>query len=205
MVKRTFSFAKKYLIMSFIIVIAIANLAFADNEKITTFVDNISKNVINIISNKNTDDAKKEQLLKDTFNENVDVEWIAKFVLGSYWRDASNEQKKRYVNLYRQYLQNSYVPKFKNYTNQKIEINKVSKEDKDEYLVSTTIKSQDNFVKVDYRIRDIGNQKYFIFDVVAEGISLIISQRSDFASILSNGGIEELNKRLESKVSKSSK
>jgi phospholipid transport system substrate-binding protein len=143
----------------------------------------------------------KEQQLSKLFDESVNTEWIAQFVMGKYWNDASEAQKTMYLQLHKQFLLNNYIPKFKEYSNEKVIFKNFFDEDNDEYLVETQIiKSDGTAIKVDYRVRKTSENKYQIFDVIAEGVSLITTQRSEFASILSRKGVDYLIKKLKAKV-----
>ena len=71
-----------------------------------------------------------------------------------------------------------------------------------EYLVKTEIKSENNkSFRIDYKIRKESDGSYKIFDIIAEGISMITTQRSEFGSILSRNNISFLIEKLEAKVS----
>lgn len=164
------------------------------------FVTSISKKAITVIGSSESTE-EKEKNLSAIFDDVVDVHWISKFVLGKYWRESSEAERKQYEVAYAKYLHDSYVPKFKSYTNQEVKIDHVQQEGKDEFLVRTEIvdpsksAGQGAVFKVDYRIRE-ENGKYKVFDIIAEGISLISTQRSDFSSILSRGGIASLTEKL---------
>ncbi len=148
---------------------------------------------------------------------------MARFVIGSHWREFSDIQKKQYLSIYKKFLVDSYVPKFKSYNNQKIIIEKIVGRDKGIYVVRTDIVSEDGTsYKVDYYIRETKTlledryqisgypprYKYLhkIYDIVAEGISLITTERSDFAATLSQGGVDSFLARLKNQdVSRSDK
>lgn len=147
-----------------------------------------------------TSPAQKEDELSALFNSVVDVDWMARFVIGRYWNTATPEEQKKYASLYQKFLTQSYVPKFRDYTDQKLVIKKSYEEDTDEYIVETVVVSSSNQpVAVSYRVRKAGKM-YRIFDVIAEGVSLITTQRSEFGSILSREGLAVLITKLEQKT-----
>jgi phospholipid transport system substrate-binding protein len=181
--------------------LAISSQAQANVNGAQAYVRTVSDNALKIIKDGNIDDKKKEQKLIALFENVVDTKWIARFVLGSNWNSATEAQKSEYVELHHKFLINSYIPKFKQYTNQKIDFKKVHEEGNLEYMVETEITQPDKAaIRVDYKVREDASGKYKIYDVVAEGVSLITTQRSDFASILSRGGLDDLIKKLRDKV-----
>lgn len=181
------------------LVITQAQLALATSQNAQSFIEKVSGDAVKIVSSE-VDFAKKEDSLRELFGDSVDYQWMGKFSMGRFWRTATQEQKDEYQKYYKKFLINSYVPKFKEYTNQKIIVQSASEESANEYLVKTDIKSKGATpIKVSYKVRKSDNGEYLIYDVIAEGISLITTQRSDFASILSRGGVKSLIKKLKAK------
>ncbi len=195
------SSCKMYLVLILLVVFPISTNANASPEGAKSFIKTVSSDAIKVVTSKDASDEEKELALVQLFKNSVDTNWIAKFVLGRYWRTATAEQKQKYTALHKQFLINSYVPKFKEYTNQKSITKKVSQETENEYLVETEIIQPDGIsIKVDYKVRKNSNDEYLIYDVIAEGVSLITTQRSEFSSILSRKGVDYLIKKLEARV-----
>jgi len=175
-----------------------ANATADDAEK---FIKNISSKAISVIQSEKSSEIEKEMALVSLFEQSVDTQWIAKFAMGRHWNRASDHQKELYTDLYKKFLIGSYVPKFKEYTNQKIIIKKTYDEGDKEYLIETEILQHDGAaINVDYKVREGAGGKYVIFDVIAEGVSLITTQRSEFGSILSRKGVDYLIKKLKARV-----
>jgi phospholipid transport system substrate-binding protein len=167
------------------------------------FINKVGDATLDIVSSKKFTSAQKEQELTKLFESSVDIEWIAKFVIGSYGRGITPEQNTEYNDLYHKFLLQSYVPKFRQYTNQKIVIINTHPESEGEFSVQTEIKTPDQpSIRVDYKVKMVSGQ-YKIFDIVAEGVSLITTQRSEFGSILSRNGLGFLIEKLKEKVAKS--
>jgi phospholipid transport system substrate-binding protein len=172
----------------------------AKKESAELFVSTIGDTAIGIVASKLTVEQKEAKLTK-LFEDSVDTKWIAKFVLGSYGRQITPEQSNEYSELYHKFLLQSYVPKFKSYTNQKIVVLSTSKEDANNFLVQTEIKAEgEPTVNVDYKVRKGADGKFKIIDIVAEDVSMITTQRSEFGSILSRNGVDGLIERLKAKV-----
>ena len=171
--------------------------AMADSASAKQFVQSMGDKVIAIVTDKKLNDSKKEEKLKELFVKTVDIKWIAKFVVGRYWREYSKEQHDSYIKEYSKFLINSYVPKFKQYTNQKINFGKSISEGDSEYTVETTIIDDNDgkTYRVNYKLKEDSNG-FRLYDIVAEGISMITTQRSEYGSILSREGLESLTAKL---------
>lgn len=189
----------------FLIVFAVSlkeTRAGADEQHVEKFVSSLSDKVLKVLNASEVLKEEKEKELERIFEDSVDIDWMGRFVTGPYWRRSDKSQQSEYLKYYRSFLKQSYIPQFRSYTNQSVEITKVSVLDrKNEYLVETTIVSpkQQQPIKVDYKIRK-NNGDYKIFDILAEGISLITTQRSDFRQILSREGIEYLTEKLKART-----
>lgn len=165
------------------------------------FVNQTAQNVMTILNTQQDDVSKKQDLTK-LFLKTMDVEWIARFVLGRNWLALSDQEKNDYINAYREYLIATYVPLFKKYNGQKIVINGVTPLETNNYQVLSQIVAQDKVITVEYRLVRLGSE-FRVRDISAEGISLLQTQRSDFASVIANGGITALIERLNAKAASS--
>jgi len=191
----------KYLVVFLLLVSVTVSPALASAKHAEAYVHKLSKNVITIISNEKYSTAQKEEKLSKMFLASVDVDWIAKFAMGRYWRKANRAQQTHYLKLYREYLVKSYVPRFREYNDQTFQINKSSSIRKNEYTVETAIIDKEGkSLLVNYKVKRLSNGRFRIFDIVAEGVSLITTHRSEFNSVLSRKGIDDLLAKLEKKV-----
>ncbi len=167
---------------------------------VNNFVISTSDKVITILKNKSNDSTKENQLT-EVFTNVMDIDWIARFAIGKNWQGLSVDQQNQYLANYRKYLISSYVPIFKKYNGQALNIKGIKNIGNDQYLVQTEIKSGDSNVpyKVEYRVKHTEGI-YKIRDIVAEGVSMINTQRSDFSSIIAERGVPALNQDLLAKA-----
>jgi phospholipid transport system substrate-binding protein len=190
-----------YLLIIACLILPFTTTANATASKAQNFIQEVSQEAISLIKNNSDNEIMKEQQLSKLFVESVDTKWIAQFAMGNHWKSASQAQKEVYINLHKKFLINSYVPKFRSYTNQKVVFKNFYEEGKLEYLIETEIvHGDDKRISVDYRVRKNADGQYRIYDVVAEGISLIGTQRSEFSSIISKKGVDYLIKKLKAKI-----
>ncbi len=148
--------------------------------------------------------AEKRRALAPFMAEVVDVDGVARFCLGRFWRAATPAQQQEYLQLFRLVLVNSVAGRLGEYQGQPARITVGRPEVRDEgIVVPTTIDRPSNkAVSVAWLVTsDAGAPR--IADVVAEGMSLRLAQRSDYTSFLTrNGGdIEALLRALRAQVS----
>lgn len=178
--------------------------AYAATEaQASTYISNISTNAVDIIKNKSLAKPQKAKQLETIFNTSVDFPWVARFVMGHYWREANDAQRTRYTSLYQKFLVLHYASLFSGYSGGSFKI-LYSRDDGDnEFTVGMQIQGDDGNsepVVIEYKIRADTKNKFKVFDVIIEGVSMLASQRSEFAGILNNKGVDYLSDQLEKKV-----
>ncbi len=172
-------------------------------ENASKYVESLGNSAISTLSNKSLSKEVKQSKIEKLFRENVDIAWIGKFVLGRFWRQASDEQKKSYMKEYETFLVHNYATRFTDYTSGSFKITDAKSDGDDEFTVSMQIKADDGGnepVMVDYKIRsDKGHKNNFVvYDIIVEGVSMITTQRSEFTSVISNKGMDYLISQLAS-------
>ena len=196
-----FILISKNILCTVLLIIVFFYPTFGDEkQKITSFVNSIADRVVDVIESQSSNEQKREKL-NDIFCEYVDIDWMGKFALGKYYRKLNKEQLQEYLIAYRNFLINTYVSKFTEYNGQNLYIESVKVLSKSQYVVNIKINNPKNAteqINISYRIKDFSNQ-YQIRDMIVEGLSVIIGQKSDFDSIISKDGINSLIQRLRNK------
>ncbi len=181
------------------IALLFANSAFASTPK--EYATSVADQVVSIIESKGTDEAKEQRLIS-LFKQNVDTNWMGKFVMGRYFRQADKKLQNRYLGLYADYVIYSYIPKFRLYAGERMQVTQVIDDSEGFYTVKSVLNtkaSSTGKVFVDYKLKKSAGA-FKIVDVIGEGVSLINTQRSDFSTLLSEMGVEGFVNRLEEKV-----
>ena len=148
------------------------------------------------------DISKKEKILElqELAKDTVDINGIGFYTLGKYRKEISDEQKKRYSKLFKDYFLKSFSSRLSEYSNPKINvISKDKKNDKYTIVSSILVATEDRpEVKIDWRIYTKNPNKPLIRDLIIEGLSLARTQKEEFASILNSNDndIEALFKAL---------
>ena len=151
--------------------------------------------------------TKKERVdeLKEIARETVDIKGIGYYSLGSYRKNLSEEQLKKYEELFEQYFLKSFSSRLAEYSNPEIEINSKKKINEKYTIVYSLLIATDSKpeVKIDWRVYTKDPDNLLIRDLIIEGLSLARTQKEEFASIISSndGNIEALFKNLKDFVS----
>tara|TARA_R110002012_G_scaffold258531_1_gene439019 strand:- start:359 stop:982 length:624 start_codon:yes stop_codon:yes gene_type:complete len=164
------------------------------------FVAELGDKALALVTDKAAVGEARREKFRMLLNEHFDLPWIGQFVLGRNWRLASPEQRETYLKLFEESIVFTYTRQFDSYSGQLFEVTG-SGENGRYIVVNSQIVNQANSngnVIVDWRLIEEG-QTFKIVDVVIEGISMGITQRNEYASVIeSNGGkIDPLLARME--------
>ena len=154
------------------------------------FISNLAEKGTGVLADPDVSGEKQKSAFRKLLNANFDMNTIARFSLGRYWRTASPAQRDEYMNLFKNMIIEVYSARFKDYEGQKIEVVGSRQENEKDILVHSLLKQPSGpDVKVDWRVRHKSG-KYQVVDVIVEGVSMALTQRSDFASVIQRGGGE---------------
>lgn len=115
-----------------------------------------------------------------------DLPTIARFVLGRYWRRATTDERREFESLLEDYIVTTYAAQLGRYRGETLAVG-AARGEGDILVASEIIPHEGPPVRVDWRVRG-GSGSYKIIDVVVEGISMVITQRSAFASVIQRSG-----------------
>ena len=186
----------------FLVIILFFNLNYADVHSIEPdiFVQSTVNRASQILA-KNISKEEKMDGLKIIAKEMVDIKGIGFYSLGSARKNLSDSQKRVYFDLFENYFLKSFSSRLSEYTNPKIEVQSKKVLNKNYTIVNSVLisTSERPEVKIDWRIYTKSPDNPLIRDLIIEGLSLVRTQKEEFASILNsnNGDINALFKSLE--------
>jgi len=135
-------------------------------------------------------------------NEGFDVQHIGRFVLGRFWRSASEAERAEYLRLFEDFIVHSYATRFREYSGENLRVVAARTAAEDEALVLTDLlRPSGPPIRVEWRLRRDG-PGFKVVDVLVESVSMSITQRDDFSATIqrSGGRVEGLLAVLRDKV-----
>ena len=125
---------------------------------------------------------------RQLFQADFDGPGIARFVLGRYWRSASEQEQQEFLKLFEDYVVFVYGTRLSSFNGEKFRV-KGSRPEGNGVVVATDILNPGGEppIRVDWRLIS-DNGAFKINDVIIEGISMLVTQRSEFASIIQRHG-----------------
>lgn len=171
-------------------------------DKAKAFIGGISGQALKVLRADGVKLGDKEEQVRSLLAENIDLDLIGRFVLGRAWRSASAEHRDQFRALFREFVLRTYSRRLGGYSGQTIEIVGAWPVGKTDVLVTTRLSRPSGPpIELGWRVRN-GPDGHKILDVVVSGVSMTVTQRSEFRSVLSKQGMEGLIQLLRVQVSK---
>lgn len=125
---------------------------------------------------------------------------IARIVLGKSWKELSDEQKKDFIEIFTRMSIATYAHNFKSYAGEEFKyISEKQRARGGKRIRTVFIESNGNQVQFDYLMRKKAD-KWFIVNIIADGVSDLALKRSDYTNVLEQGGFDALQEKLEQKI-----
>ena len=150
------------------------------------FVRTTADRMIGIIDG-HEDSATKRARLQTVVDDSVDTQQIARFCLGRYWRRATPAQRQRFVQLFHQVLLDGVTGQISGYRGVRIDLGRATVQGETTTVQSTVHRPDQAAVSVDWVVASTAAGMR-IRDVVAEGVSMRLTRRSDYVSYLERNG-----------------
>ena len=150
-------------------------------------INNLGNRALEVLG-KNATPAQRVARFHELFREDFDVPGIARFVLGRYWKTATPEQQGEFTRLFEDYIALVYSSQLSAYSGETLKVIG-SRADPEGAIVASEIIRPSGAppVKVEWHLTD-QHGTYKIRDVAVDGISMAVTQRSEFASVIQRNG-----------------
>lgn len=152
--------------------------------------------VISVLRNKEITQKEKEKKIGKIVSPIFDYPVMAKLALGrENWNKLTSPQQKKFTELFVERLKTSYREKIALYTDEDVEFKSAVRKKKLIHIPMELV-SKDKKVTIIHKMRKVGKQ-WKIYDVDIQGVSILLTYRSQFDDILRKGTAEDLLSKLE--------
>lgn len=195
----------KNVLLAIVFIFFTSSALAQDNTKldqVKVFINEVGSQIIKSADDKKLSVEQRKAKIISVIDESIDADWIARFVLGKNYRTMSEEHKASFTKLYRDFMINTYGPKFQSYNGKRFDVTDVT-EQNGFYIAKAEFLPKDSnaAILVSFRVKERAN-KLVILDFIAEGISLIETQRSEFNSAISQKGVDKFLEELKNRIEK---
>jgi len=157
-----------------------------------TFIQNLGDRAIATLQQDNLSLEQREQVFRRLLAEGFALELIGRFALGRHWRTATPGQRNDYAVLFSDYILKTYSRRLGGYAGETLDVTGTRDAGKQDVLVQTRISRPSGPpLEAGWRVRTIGGTMKII-DIMVEGISMALTQRQEFAAVVSQRGVDGL-------------
>jgi len=194
-----------------VVALPLGAYAQASVDGADAFIRRLGGDAIHMLSDKSLDPSQRESEFRRLLTRGFDMDEISRFALGRFWRQASDAEKAEYRHLFEDYIVEAYATRLGQYSGQTFVVKEERPVEQGDVVVVSEIDQPNGPpIHVDWRCHMVGGA-FKIVDVVVEGVSMAITQRQEFASVIQNGGgnvavlIDQLRKKTVKDMSSASK
>jgi len=168
----------------------------------TDKVKETADKIIAIVSDPSLKDPaqskQRRERIRRTVDELCDWEEMSRRSLGRHWAQRTDQEKKEFVLLFGQLLERTYIDKVEGYSGEKV--NYLGERIDGDYAEVDVkfVTNKNTEIPVIYRMR-AKDQKWWVYDMVIEGVSLVNNYRTQFSDIMAKSSFEGLMKKLREK------
>ena len=168
--------------------VVLPRLARADSaaDQALAFVTKAGNDLINVVNGSGSA-ADKAKALQVVIDRAVDISGVGRFCLGRFWRTATPEQQKDYLELFHRSLVVNITGKVGEYQGVTISFGKAATREDGVAVSSIVTRPNQAPSKVDWLVSSESGQPRIV-DVIAEGTSLRLTQRNDYAAYMTRNG-----------------
>ena len=142
--------------------------------------------------------AERRGTIRKIANETFDFEEMSRRALARHWQPRTPAEREEFVKLFADLLERAYVSKIENYGGEKIAYNGDTLDGESALVKTKIITKQGTDVPVDYRMLK-RSDRWLVYDVVIEGVSLINNYRTQFNKIIQTSSYQSLVDRMKNK------
>ncbi len=152
------------------------------------FVREFSAQAIGVLADQSLSGERREQVFRELLTAGFDVKATSRFVLGRYWRKTNEAQREEFMGLFEDLIVATYSRRFSGYDGQTLEVDAIREENERMAAVASRIlRLAGEPIRIDWRLLRRG-ESWRIVDVVVEGMSMAMSQRSEYAAVIKSDG-----------------
>ena len=131
----------------------------------------------------------------------VQVNYAGSLVLGSHFKSTTPEQREKFFKAFSDFIEQAYAQVLTAYTDQNIQI-EPAKEVGDKNLISIRVNIMQNGgqapIKLDFKWRKNSKTgEWQAYDMVAEGVSMVVTKQNEWSGILRQQGIDALTAQIQ--------
>jgi phospholipid transport system substrate-binding protein len=168
--------------------IAPAQAQQMDINRATAFVNKAGQDLVTAINDQRLNQTQRRDRVASVLRNAIDIEGTGRFILGRYVRQASPGELQDYLKLFDEIIIRNLSSRFGEYRGVQFSLGRSQQRTEEDALVSTQVDRPNTpTFTLDWRVAEINGQPKVV-DVIAEGTSLRLTTRSEYAAVIQRNG-----------------
>lgn len=186
-----------FLMLVVSITMATATIVSAETSP-TEAIRGSVETILDILRDKGLDQDTRREKIRTAINTRFDFRAMSQRTLATNWKKVSDEERQQFIELFSQLIESTYIGRIEAYTDEKVDYPGEKVKGK-KAVVETLILTDTADIPVNYKVY-LKDGKWWVYDVVIEGISLISNYRSSYQEIVKKEGFDGLIAKMKAKI-----
>jgi len=161
-------------------------------------VESMVNSILEILDHPSMSLAEKKKQVSGRAQRFLSIDSMSQRTLGTYWNDATQQQRDHFIYLFTRILEETYLNRIDDYSGGTVRYLQQRVKD-DRAIVDTLIVADELQLPVQYRMV-YEQQSWRVFDIVIDGVSLIMNYRASYGEIIRRQGYDGLFRLMEERV-----
>jgi len=154
----------------------------------TAFIEAAGRDLVAQLNATTGTVAQRRERVAAVLRRAIDIEGTGRFILGRYWRQASEAEQRQYLQLFDEIIIRNLSARFGEYQGVRFTVGRTQQRSEEDVLVTTQVDRPNSAsFALDWRVAEVGGQPKVV-DVIAEGASLRLTTRSEYSSVIQRNG-----------------
>lgn len=159
-----------------------------DTARAAAFIEAAGRDLVAVLNTEGLTLPQRRERVAAILRRAIDIEGTGRFILGRYWRLASEAERQEYLRLFNDLIIRNLSSRFGDYMGVRFTVGRTQQRTEEDVLVNTIVERPNSAAfALDWRVAEVDGQPKVV-DVIAEGTSLRLTTRSEYASVISRNG-----------------
>jgi phospholipid transport system substrate-binding protein len=150
------------------------------------FVAELAARIVATLRDHSVGEAQRLERVDGVAAGAFDLDRTARIALGRYWKGAAETERREFTALFKDYVLTSYGRRFRQYADRTFRVSGTMPAGQD-VVVTSLVEGGATPIRLDWRLA-AGAAGWRVLDVSVEGVSLLVTFRNEFASVIERSG-----------------
>lgn len=196
----------KFIKLLLVVTAFLSSSLFAQTQQspdrlLESVADTLFADIAKVNSKGNASKGAMSEIVEKRLMPHIDVKFVSFKLLGKHIKGIEREQAVQFIDAVEHYLTGTYASALMKYTGQKVVFERNNTKSDSEYATVNTQIIEPNAPTIDlsFKLRLGKNNEWKVYDIVAEGISLLSAKQKEIIQRISDVGLEQVTSELKKK------